>query len=64
MGSKDGSKAPRYTANLLEIPGMAFDISIEDPRARIQKYIDTFRQTEPGVHKVRRLVLHALDCSD
>lgn len=47
------TKAPRYTTDLLKTPGMAFDISIEDPKERIQCYIDAYRNAGDG-HKVSR----------
>lgn len=48
----DTSNKQRYTAALLEVPGMAFDISISDPKERIQAYIDTFRQPSRTGEKV------------
>lgn len=36
-------KASRYTTDLLEIPGMAFDITVADPKERIQAYINSYR---------------------
>jgi hypothetical protein len=53
MASKK-SKAPRYTNDLLKIPGMAFDVNIPDPKARIQAYIDSYSVADMEDHKVQR----------
>ncbi|KAL2834153.1 HotDog domain-containing protein [Aspergillus pseudoustus] len=44
-------KAPRYTSELLNIPGMAFDVHIPDPKARIQAYIDSYDAPDMKGHK-------------
>lgn len=45
-------KAARYTTDLLSIPGMAFDVNIQDPRDRIQAYIDSYNVPDMAAHKV------------
>lgn len=54
MGADDALQAPRYTTDLLKIPGMSFDFDVEDPRARIQKYIDAYRLSKQDAFQVRR----------
>ncbi|KAJ9637385.1 hypothetical protein H2204_004809 [Knufia peltigerae] len=36
-------KAERYNTNILKIPGIAFDVKLQDPKQRIQAYIDSYR---------------------
>ncbi|KIX09205.1 uncharacterized protein Z518_00284 [Rhinocladiella mackenziei CBS 650.93] len=51
MEDRKHSKAERYTTDLLEIPGMAFDVSVPDPKERIQVYIDAYRKSDPANHQ-------------
>ncbi|EXJ74996.1 uncharacterized protein A1O5_01692 [Cladophialophora psammophila CBS 110553] len=43
MEDPKAPKAQRYTTELLKTPGMAFDITIPDPKERIEAYIDAYR---------------------
>lgn len=38
------TKGQRYTTDLLKIPGMAFDVTVADPKERIQAYLDAYRK--------------------
>jgi hypothetical protein len=40
MGDKEKK---RYTTEYLSRPGMTFDVSIEDPKERVQAYLDSYR---------------------
>ncbi|OQV06033.1 hypothetical protein CLAIMM_10674 [Cladophialophora immunda] len=44
-------KPPRYSSELLSIPGMAFDVRVPDPKARIQAYIDSYSHADMKDHK-------------
>jgi len=44
MGKDNLLKAERYTTDLLKIPGVAFDVTVADPKERIQAYIDAYRK--------------------
>lgn len=44
--SNKPGKAPRYTTDLLSIPGFAFHINVPDAKDRIQAYIDDYRNAE------------------
>lgn len=53
MGKANGTeswKVRRYTTDLLDIPGVAFHVDVDDPKERIQKYIDMYRD-KPGEEK-------------
>lgn len=36
------STKTRYTTDLLDVPGMQFRIDVDDPKERIQAYIDEY----------------------
>ncbi|KAJ3520655.1 hypothetical protein NM208_g13620 [Fusarium decemcellulare] len=42
------SSSGRYSTDLLEVPGVAFDVEIADPTERIQAYLDSYQASVPG----------------
>lgn len=44
MADDKPTKVPRYTTDLLKIPGMSFDVTVTDPKERIQAYLDNYRK--------------------
>lgn len=45
-------KAERYNTNILKIPGIAFDVKLQDPKQRIQAYIDSYRTGSSELRQV------------
>lgn len=54
-------KAERYNTDILKIPGVAFDVSVSDPKQRIQAYIDSYRT---GSSELRQVLTTLVPCSD
>jgi hypothetical protein len=41
------STAARYTMDRLDVPGMKFKVDIEEPKERIQAYLDDYKHVKP-----------------
>ncbi|KAF4996276.1 hypothetical protein FDECE_12520 [Fusarium decemcellulare] len=56
------SSSGRYSTDLLEVPGVAFDVEIADPTERIQAYLDSYQASVPGSEaEVRILASYLAD---
>lgn len=53
MANDKPTKVPRYTTDLLKIPGMSFDVTVTDPKERIQAYLDNYRKAGQTRDEVR-----------
>lgn len=46
--------AERYTTDILKLPGVAFDVTVLDPKERIQVYVDSYRKDDRSPQQVFR----------
>lgn len=54
-------KAKRYTTDILKLPGVAFDVTVLDPKERIQVYVDSYRNDDgrPRQVFIKKYILRA-----